>query len=33
MNERLIKQLREGTIAVENDGTLDDLIKILQYCN
>ena len=31
MNEKLIKQLREGTIAVENDGTLDDLIKILQY--
>ena len=31
MNEKLIKQLREGTISVENDGTLDDLIKILQY--
>ena len=31
MNEKLIKQLREGTIALKNDGTLDDLIKILQY--
>ena len=31
MNEKLIKQLREGTIAVENDGTLEELREILQY--
>ena len=31
MNKKLIKQLREGTIAVENDGTLDELRKVLKY--
>ena len=31
MNEKLIKQLREGTIAVKNDGTLDELNKVLKY--
>ena len=31
MNEKLIKQLREGTIALKNDGTLDELNKVLQY--
>ena len=31
MNEKLIKQLREGTIALKNDGTLDDLKKVLGY--
>ena len=31
MNEKLIKQLREGTIAVKNDGTLEELREILQY--
>lgn len=31
MNKKLIKKLRKGTIALKNDGTLDDLIKILQY--
>ena len=31
MNEKLIKQLREGTIAVKNDGTLDELNKVLRY--
>ena len=31
MNEKLIKQLREGTIALKNDGTLDELNKVLKY--
>lgn len=31
MNEKLIKQLQEGTIAVKNDGTLEDLKKVLKY--
>ena len=31
MNEKLIKQLREGTIALKNDGTLEDLKKVLWY--
>ena len=31
MNEKLIKQLREGTIALKNDGTLEDLKKVLGY--
>ena len=31
MNEKLIKQLREGTIALKNDGTLDELNKVLSY--
>ena len=31
MNEKLIKQLREGTIALKNDGTLNELIKVLKY--
>ena len=31
MNEKLIKQLREGTIAVKNNGTLDELNKVLIY--
>ena len=31
MNEKLIKQLREGTIALKNDGTIDELNKVLKY--
>ena len=31
MNEKLIKKLREGTIALKNDGTLDELNKVLKY--
>ena len=31
MNEKLIKQLREGTIAVKNDGTVYELNKVLKY--
>ena len=31
MNERLIKQLREGIIALKNDGTLDELKNVLGY--
>ena len=31
MNEKLIKQLREGTIALKNDGALEDLKKVLWY--
>ena len=31
MNEKLIKQLREGTIALKNDGTLEELNKVLRY--
>ena len=31
MNKKLIKQLREGTIAVKNDGTIDELNKVLKY--
>ena len=31
MNEKLIKQLREGTIALKNDGTFDELNKVLRY--
>ena len=31
MNEKLIKQLREGTIALKNDGTLEELNKVLIY--
>ena len=30
MNEKLIKQLREGTIALKNDGTLDELREVLK---
>ena len=31
MNEKLIKQLIEGTIALKNDGTLEELNKVLRY--
>ena len=31
MNEKLIEQLRKRTIAVENDGTLEELRKVLKY--
>lgn len=31
MNENLIKQLRERTIALKNDGTLEELNKVLIY--
>lgn len=31
MNEKLIKQLREGTIALRNDGTLEELREVLKY--
>lgn len=31
MNEKLIKQLREGTVALKNDGTLEELNKVLRY--
>ena len=31
MNEKLIKQLREGVIALKNDGALDELNKVLKY--
>ena len=31
MNEILIKPLREGTIALKNDGTLEELNKVLRY--
>ena len=31
MNKKLIKQLREGTVAVKNDGTIDELNKVLRY--
>ena len=31
MNEKLIKQLRERTIALKNDGTLYELNKVLRY--
>ena len=31
MNEKLIKQLRERTIALKNDGTLGELRKVLKY--
>ena len=31
MNEKLIKQLRERTIALKNDGTLEELNKVLKY--
>lgn len=31
MNEKLLKKLREGTIAVKNDGTIDELNKVLKY--
>ena len=31
MNEKLIKQLREGTIALKNDGTLEEQKKVLKY--
>ena len=31
MNKKLIKQLREGTIALKNDGTLNELKKVLKY--
>ena len=31
MNEKLIKQLRERTIALKNDGTLNELRKVLKY--
>ena len=31
MNEKLIKQLREGTIALKNDGTLEELKNVLGY--
>ena len=30
MNEKLIKQLREGTIALKNDGTLQELREVLK---
>jgi hypothetical protein len=31
MNEKLIKQLQEGKIAVHNDGTLEELREVLKY--
>ena len=31
MNEKLIKQLKERTIALKNDGTLEELNKVLRY--
>ena len=31
MNEKLIEQLRKGTIVVEKDGTLEELRKVLKY--
>lgn len=31
MNKNLIKKLRKGTIAVVNDGTLEELRKVLKY--
>ena len=31
MNEKLIKQLREVTIALKNDGTSEELNKVLRY--
>jgi len=31
MNEVLIKQLKEGKIAVHNDGTLKELTEVLRY--
>lgn len=31
MNEKLIKQLQEGEIAVHNDGTLEELREVLRY--
>ena len=31
MNEKLIKQLKERTIALKNDGTLNELRKVLKY--
>ena len=30
MNEKLIKQLKERTIALKNDGTLNELRKVLK---
>jgi hypothetical protein len=31
MNEKLIKQLKEGKIALHNDGTLEELREVLKY--
>ena len=31
MNEKLIKQLKERTIALKNDGTLNERRKVLKY--
>ena len=31
MNKKLIKQLRKGTVALVNDGTLEELNKVLKY--
>ena len=31
MNKKLIKKLRKGTIAVVNDGTLEELREVLRY--
>ena len=31
MNNKLIQQLREGTIALKNDGTLEELRKVFKY--
>jgi hypothetical protein len=31
MNEKLIKQLKEGEIAVHNDGTIEELREVLKY--
>ena len=31
MNEKLIKQLREGTIAIGNYSTLEEIINVLRY--
>jgi hypothetical protein len=31
MNEKLIKKLRKGTIALVNNGTLEELRKVLRY--
>lgn len=31
MNKKLIKKLRKGTIALVNDGTLEELREVLKY--
>lgn len=31
MNKKLINKLRKGTVAVKNDGTLEELREVLKY--